>query len=103
VFVQTCTVIPHTSVWRRGSLVRGHHCEPGTAIATFGHTGRYENKLDGTSHAAIYASQDDNGIHVWDQWVGMPVHKRLIHFRGDTGDPMNNGDCFHVIELHSRD
>jgi hypothetical protein len=55
--------------------------------------------MDGSSHAAIYISQDDEGIRVWDQWVGQPVHERLIRFRGKTGNAVNDGDAFHVIEL----
>jgi hypothetical protein len=99
VYVQTCTIIPHTSAWRRGDPVRGSSCAPDTAIATFGSTGKYENKMDGSSHAAIYISQNDEGIRVWDQWVGQPVHERLIRFRGKTDKAVNDGDAYHVIEL----
>ncbi len=71
----------------------------GTAIATFDSHGKYANSLDGTSHAAIYVSQDGTGITVWDQWSGQPVHQRVIRFRGGAPGvkPVNDGDAFYVI------
>ena len=93
--------------------------KPGTAIATFPN-GKYYG------HAAIYVSQNEQGIQVlsleclglhclqecnhtelisvlvcntmqvWDQWVGQPVHQRTIRWKG-TGKISNNGDAYHVI------
>lgn len=52
---------PHTKEWRRGIQVKGNgdRIKYGTAIATFeGPSNTYEG------HAAVYKSQDKNGIYV---------------------------------------
>ncbi|HEY2617840.1 MAG TPA: BPSL0067 family protein [Acetobacteraceae bacterium] len=91
--------LPPTSRWRRGVPARGGDLAPGTLIATFDHEGRYTNRTDGTAHAAVLIAETEQGLLVWDQWLGQPVHQRTIRFRGNTGDPVNNGDSFHAIEL----
>jgi hypothetical protein len=93
--------LPHTSEWRRGIKVRGNEIEAGAVIATFGADGRYENKTNGTSHAAILIAELPEGLRVWDQWVGRPVGERTIRFRGGETDvkPVNDGDQFFVVEL----
>jgi hypothetical protein len=71
------------------------------AIATFNPEGKYDNKMDGSSHAAIYMGQDTVGLMVVDQWTGQAVHERVIVFRGvgmPGVKPCNNGDCFYVVE-----
>ncbi|CAF3642366.1 unnamed protein product [Adineta steineri] len=89
-FVKVCTGdYRHTSKWLRGRKVRGEDIPFGTAIATFP-KGRY------FGHAAIYISQDDNGIQVWDQWVGHNVTTRTIRWNGG-GRISNNGNSFFVI------
>jgi hypothetical protein len=40
--------------------------------------GGYTSKTG--NYAAIYLSQDDRGIWLYDHWRGQPVHKRLIPF-----------------------
>lgn len=100
-FLQAASGAPPTSLWTRGALVKGNLAlGAGTAIATFSDQGKYTNSMDGTSHAAIYVSQDAVGIKVWDQWLGQPVHQRVIRFRGGAGGakPVNDGDFFYVIE-----
>ena len=101
-FVQTASAAPHTPNWKRSAnKVKGDlSIAKGTAIATFNANGQYTNSLDGTSHAAIYVSQDEVGITVWDQWTGQPVHTRVIRFRGGAEGvkPVNDGDAFYVIE-----
>ncbi len=100
-FVQTASGAPQTGLWTRGGLVKGDlTVKSGTAIATFSDQGKYTNSLDGTSHAAIYVSQDAAGLHVWDQWLGQPVHQRLSRFQGGAAGtkPVNDGDFFYVIE-----
>lgn len=99
-FVQKASGAPQTILWSMGDKVKGDLTLPkGTAIATFGVQGKYTNSLDGTSHAAIYVSQDAIGITVWDQWTGQPVHQRVIRFRGGAAGvkPVNDGDAFYVI------
>lgn len=100
-FVQQTSNAPHTIQWNRGRKVKGDTTVPkGTAIATFDSAGKYTNSLDGSSHAAIYISQDALGLQVWDQWTGQPVHQRTLHFRGGGPGvrPDNDGDAFYVIE-----
>jgi len=96
-YVKITTGLPATSYWRKGQLVKGNDCPAHCAIATFGDAGIYENKTDGSSHAAIFISENDDGLIVYDQWVGQPVHQRTIHFR-DSGDDVNNGNKFYIIE-----
>jgi hypothetical protein len=96
-FVQRAAKAPLTSNWKEGVKVKGSTTmEKGTAIATF-KNGVYPNNSTG-NHAAIYISQNDTGILVYDQWFGHPVDQRLIKFRGGSGSPSNDGDAFSVIE-----
>lgn len=89
--------------WREGAVVRGNKTiKKGTAVATFVN-GRYPNKEHG-NHAALYVSQDSNGIVVVDQWTGKEAGKRTLAFLGKdkTGawlDPSNNGDALSIINL----
>jgi hypothetical protein len=69
------------------------------AVATFDPNGRYGNHTDGRSHAAIFTSAQSDGLNVIDQWVGQPVHKRLIRFKDGEGDAVNDGDQYFVIEV----
>lgn len=101
-----------TSFWTRGVLVwHNKGLAHGTAIATFDAGGRYGNHLDGSSHAAIYLSQDIHGITVLDQWmdvrtdpatkikvrVPQNVHQRLIRPGHPGVKPVNDATKFYVI------
>ncbi|HSR76407.1 MAG TPA: BPSL0067 family protein [Xanthobacteraceae bacterium] len=98
-FVQIHANMPHTSAWRRGPQVRGSEVARGTVIATFGGTPpRYQNRTDGSSHAAVFSSELPHGLSVWDQWRGQPVHNRVIRFRGGQGRAVNDGDAFFTVE-----
>ena len=99
--VREATGLPHTSRWRRGALVRGSSpaSGTGTAIATFDPDGTYGNHTDGRSHACLLISEHVGFLVVSDQWVGRPVHDRIVHFRNGTGDPVNDGDAYYTIEL----
>jgi hypothetical protein len=103
-FVQAVTMVPSTGEWRAGAVVRGNKSiPPGTAIATFGSNGKYTSETG--NHAAIYISQDETGIRVYDQWRGQPVHERLIRFGNGTDrgtgtgkdSKSNNGNLYSVI------
>ena len=95
-YVQKAANAPHTSHWQQGTRAKGEtSLKRGIAIATFDPNGRYGNHTDGRSHAAIYLSQNEHGLMVIDQWVGQPVHQRLIRFGGAT--PVNDGNKFYVI------
>jgi hypothetical protein len=96
-YVKAATMAPQTSLWIEGQRVKGSNVAFGTAIATF-QGGHYTNNTTGQSHAAIYISQDATGILVWDQWVGQPVHQRVIRFQGGAVAPRNDGDAFCVID-----
>lgn len=83
-----------TKTWRQRRKVRGNHVAPGTAIASF-RDGRY-----GNDHAAIFVSQDDDGIVVYDQFnrPKKPWGKRKLHFDTNRSrGPSNNGDYFYTI------
>jgi hypothetical protein len=96
-FVRACSNAPASSSWREGEKVRGNQTlRAGAAIATFV-DGAYPSAATG-NHAAIYIGQTEEGIQVWDQWRGQPVHQRTIRFRGGEGSMSNDGDAFSVIE-----
>ena len=89
-----CTTIPvSTNQWTKGVPVNGNiSLAKGTAIATFVGDGY-------SGHAAIYDSQGDKGIHVYDQWVtgaGKAIGPRLIKW--DGSGIANNGAGYYVIE-----
>jgi hypothetical protein len=80
-FVTAAAGVPRTALWQEGVEVRGnHHIEPGTAIATFESDGSYTSESG--NHAAIYLSQDDDGIWVYDQWQGQPEAPDPLRGRG---------------------
>jgi hypothetical protein len=92
---RVCDSIPvGTSAWKKGGPVKGNAAiVEGTAIATFDNAGKYKG------HAAIYVSQTDKGINVYDQWVtgvGKAIGPRLI--RWDGVGVSNNGQGYYVIE-----
>lgn len=96
-----------TSTWREGAKVVGNKSiAPGTAIATFVN-GRYPNKSHG-NHAALYVSQNDDGIVVMDQWSNDATKPRVslrflraggtINADGTYPDASNNANAFSIIE-----
>jgi len=103
--VQFYTNVGPTVKWREGIVVKGNKdkISPGTAIATFVN-GAYPNLQSG-NHAALYVDQDELGITVIEQWIGLAkIHKRHIIFRGEPRksdgfypNASNNGDAFSVI------
>lgn len=93
--IKRCTAAPRTTLWRPGRKVQGQALLPGTIIATFqGNT--YPN-VSGY-HAAIYIEQTDEGILVWDQWQGMPVHRRLIRWQNPGASAANSGTAYRVVK-----
>jgi hypothetical protein len=105
-YVKAAAGCPSTDQWASGKPARNNKdMSMGTAIATF-QDGKYNNYTDGRSHAAIFLSQDDNGLVVHDQWkkrdgTFQVVHERTIAFRGGVGKPRNDGDAYSVIENQS--
>jgi hypothetical protein len=100
-YVQAAAKCPYTALWTAGAKVAGNKDIPtGTAIASFDPDGTYGNHVDGRSHAAIYVSQDANGILVWDQWLHQVVHQRTLRYYpiGGAVKNVNNAWCFSVIE-----
>jgi hypothetical protein len=101
--VQKATGAPLTNSWTKGAKVKGNpRIDKGTAIATFDANGKYGNKMDGSSHAAIYVSQTSAGIDVYDQWKTkkstQTTHKRTIGFQDGSGTAANDGDQFYIVE-----
>ena len=92
--LKACASTPNTDQWREGESVWGNSIPTGTAIATFKQS-KYPNRHG--YHAAIYVSQDDKGIYVWDQWRGKNVHLRLIRFDDFKKKPGNDAARYSVI------
>jgi hypothetical protein len=91
-----------TAHWVRGAAVKGNHAiPPGTPIATFSHTGHYANATDGSSHAAIYLGQNDEGVQVLDQWAGRAAAVRTIPWNHPGAVAANTGAAFHVVDARS--
>jgi hypothetical protein len=91
---QVCPSLPATTAWIKGLPVRNNaNIVPGTVIATFNDFGRYEG------HAAIYVSQDQEGISVYDQYVTPPSPKAIgpRTLRWGAAGRSNNGDNFCVV------
>ena len=87
-----------TKMWLKGDDVQqGTAMAAGTAIATFVN-GVYPQNA--TGHAAVYLSQDNNGIQVLDQWASQgKVLKRTIRWTPlKVGDIVNDAKAFSVIE-----
>lgn len=81
--------------WTKGLPAFGNGAiQPGTAIATFNAAGHY------FGHAAIYVSQDAEGMTVIDQWVTPPA--KAIGSRQLKADPKhtgkNNAKNYYVVE-----
>lgn len=92
--IKHCSGAPNTVEWRAGELAWKNRIAPGTIIATF-KNGRYPN-ITGY-HAAIYIEQDSRGIWVWDQWLGKPVHKRLIRWRNNGATDGNTAQAYRTV------
>lgn len=97
-FIKACAGAPNTEHWRPGKKVLSlrEQLAPGTIIATFLRD-RYPNRTGW--HAAIYISHAPDGIWVWDQWRGKPVHKRLIRYRNDNADAGNTAQEYRVVRF----
>jgi hypothetical protein len=95
-YVRTvCPSMPGTPSWKKGKAVKDNKdILPGTAIATFNAAGNY------FGHAAIYVSQNKEGIVVYDQWVTLPGPKAIgpRTLRWGARGLANNGDGFYVVE-----
>ena len=94
--IRRCSNTPKTALWRPGRQVVDNKLRPGTVIATFDN-GRYPNTHG--HHAAIFINQDERGIWVWDQWLGKPVHRRLIRYRNSISGttPANTAQDYRVV------
>lgn len=96
--IKKCSFAPDTRYWSAGekvlSLPPGSIPE-GSIIATF-RNGKYPSMRG--YHAAIYISHDENGIWVWDQWLSMPVHKRLIRLRKDKANASNSAQAYRLVK-----
>jgi hypothetical protein len=95
-FVSETAGVPPASAWKEGPPVKGNNIPQGTAIATFDENGNFMSSASG-GNAAIYDSQDQNGIWLWDQRNGQPVHRRYIRSTNGIGSPANDGDSYYVI------
>jgi hypothetical protein len=91
---QNNVMIGLTSTWKAGRKVRGNTISPGTAIASF------RDEVYQNDHAAIFVSQDDKGITVYDQYnhPKKPWSMRVLYFDlKQKGDYSNDGEYFYTI------
>ena len=95
--IRVCSDAPTTKYWQAGEQVTKSSPEPGTVIATFAN-GEYPNRKG--YHAAIFISQDQDGIWVWDQWRGKAVHKRLIRFGNKRTEASNSAQAYRIVKLN---
>ena len=97
-FIKQCSSAPRTHLWTPGkkvlSLPEGA-IKPGSIIATFKNN-KYPNVTG--YHAAIYIEHNENGIWVWDQWIGKPVHKRFIRTRHDNATASNTAQAYRLVQ-----
>jgi hypothetical protein len=100
--VQECAGAAPPSQWTGGGGVQGADIPPGTAIATFDSSESYP-ATSPDSHAAIYQSQDQNGLWVWDQGNGQPVRRRYIRFLNGAGSPADDASAYSVISAQGSD
>lgn len=99
--------LPGTQFWKEGIAVKGNaHIQEGTVIATF-NGGNYKGH---ENHTAIYVSQDETGIYVWDQYIARhpkdpkthpemhskAIGPRLIRFNGASY--LNDANSYYVVE-----
>jgi hypothetical protein len=90
----------HTSAWRRGTKVLGGNVPRNTVIATFGVDGRYENRADGASHAAIFLEETPrHSIRVIDQWVGKVASERVIRDKHGEGPAADDASRYFIVEV----
>ena len=96
--IKRCSGAPATREWRPGGSIRNRNIPVGTVIATF--EGDLYPSVSGY-HAAIYIQQDTQGIWVWDQWQGVPVHRRLIRWNNPGATPANTGTAYRVVQIRN--
>ncbi len=92
---KVCLGLPATVLWKKGLAVKNNKdVKEGTVIATFNSSGKY------SGHAAIYVSQDKDGIKVYDQYITPPSPKPIgpRTLRWGAHGRSNNGDNFYVVE-----
>jgi hypothetical protein len=100
-YVREVAGLPPTRYWRRGDPVAATDVARHTAGATFDPGGKYANKSDGSSHAAIFQRQHGAGISVWDQWLGHPVSQRVIRWKDGVGDAADDASRYYCIEIEA--
>lgn len=97
------TMIPlihDTTKWRAGmkAFGNGDKIKIGTALATFRGKRNDPHNKDGERHAVFYNGQDENGLHVVDQWGGSrTVRDRVLSWSGCGNQPHLCGDQYYVI------
>ena len=94
--IRACSDAPTTNYWLAGEQVTKSSPKPGTVIATF-ENGKYPNRIG--YHAAVFISQNQDGILVWDQWKGKPVHQRLIRIGNKKTKASNSAQAYRIVKL----
>jgi hypothetical protein len=94
-----CPSLPRTAEWKKGVAAKGNkNIKDGTIIATFDANGKY------SGHAAVYVSQTDKHLNVYDQFKTPPTPSPIAARELKFGAPVNsnNGDLFYVVEPLAR-
>lgn len=91
--------VPRTGDWRKGIYVKGlaeSAIKKGTVIATFDDAGNYPGD---NRHAAVFISQNDKGIVVYDQWNSQKmVKQRTLYFKDSENRTVDNGNFYWIVE-----
>ena len=91
--------VPRTGDWRKGKYVKGLtalEITKGTVIATFDDAGNYPGD---NRHAAVFISQDEKGITVYDQWNSQKmVKQRTLYFKDSANRTVDNGNFYWIVE-----
>ena len=105
VLVQRATGAPLTKNWYRGpQVITLKKIAAGTAIATF--DGFHYPLGDLPKHAALFASFEESGIRVVDQWNNyrdgvvvskQPPHYRILRYNHPDYKLVNRADSFYVV------
>jgi hypothetical protein len=100
-FVQEVAKLPRPAEWEKGDKVVSATIRPGTPIATFNADGVFGGGAG--SHAAIFVTQNSNGIWVYDQYKSTagkqrPVDVRFIRNRSGKGTASNDASTYFVVK-----
>jgi hypothetical protein len=104
--LQEVAKAPQPAEWAKGDKVVQATIRPGTPIATFNSEGSFGEGAG--SHAAIFITQNKNGIWVYDQYktaagLQRAIEARFIRNRAGSGSPSNDASAYFVVVKRAQD